>query len=85
LFSVSYIYPFCFIYISEYIRGIYNLAGIVFPAILLDGTVVGRWKKDKSKLIFKLFREISMKDRKKITAKAVNVFGNINKTEWIDI
>ena len=29
---------------GEYLRGIFNLAGIVMPAVLVDGRVVGRWK-----------------------------------------
>ena len=29
----------------EHLRGIFNLAGIVMPAVLLDGTVAGRWRR----------------------------------------
>ncbi len=29
---------------GEHLRGIFNLAGIVMPAVLIDGWVVGRWK-----------------------------------------
>ena len=30
---------------QEHLRGIFNLAGIVMPSVLLNGKVVGKWKK----------------------------------------
>ena len=39
------------IYVSpEHLRGIFNLAGIVMPSILLYGNVVGKWKKKNRKI-----------------------------------
>ena len=35
---------------QEHLRGIFNLAGIVMPPILLNGKVVGKWKKKNSSL-----------------------------------
>lgn len=35
---------------QEHLRQIFNLAGIVHPAVLVDGQVVGRWKKKDQKL-----------------------------------
>ena len=32
---------------GEHLRGIFNLAGIVNPAILLHGRVAGKWKESK--------------------------------------
>ncbi len=32
---------------AEHMRRIFNLAGIVMPSLLIDGTVCGRWKKTK--------------------------------------
>ena len=42
---------------SEYLRGIFNLAGIVMPAILVDGRVVGRWKVKNRKCAVTLFED----------------------------
>lgn len=33
----------------ENLRAIYSLAGIVSPALLLDGRVAGRWKREGKK------------------------------------
>ena len=40
---------------EEHLRRIFNLAGIVMPAVLLDGVVAGRWKKTGRKLKVELF------------------------------
>lgn len=40
---------------GEHLRRIFNLAGIVMPAVLLDGTVAGRWKKSGKKLKVEMF------------------------------
>lgn len=40
---------------QEHLRDIFNLAGIVYPAVLVDGTVAGRWKKSGRKLTVTLF------------------------------
>lgn len=44
---------------QEHLRDIFNLAGIVYPAVLVDGTVVGRWKKSGRKLTVTLFSPAS--------------------------
>jgi len=41
----------------EYLRGIFNLAGIVMPAVLVDGRVVGRWKIKNRKCAVTLFED----------------------------
>lgn len=40
---------------QEDLREIFNLAGIVMPPILLNGKVVGKWKKKNSTLTLKCF------------------------------
>lgn len=55
---------------QEHLRGIFNLAGIVMPPILLNGKVVGKWKKKDSKLWITLFEAIAAKDRKIIQRTA---------------
>ena len=59
------------IYLSqEHLRGIFNLAGIVMPPILLNGKVVGKWKKKDSKLAITLFEALDAKDQKIIQRTA---------------
>ena len=70
---------------QEHLRGIFNLAGIVMPPVLLTGRVVGRWRKKNKKMIFELFEGISGKDRKIIENSAAELYEEITKMEWKDI
>ncbi len=47
---------------KEHLRGIFSLAGIVNPAVLVHGRIVGKWKNKSSVLTINLFEEISEKD-----------------------
>lgn len=67
---------------SEHLRGIFNLAGIVMPAILLDGKVVGKWKKKNSKLTFTLFETVGARDKKAISSEAETLWKDIKKIEF---
>ena len=42
----------------EHLRGIFNLAGIVMPAVLWRGRVIGRWKKTGRKLTITPFEAL---------------------------
>ncbi|NLA77855.1 MAG: winged helix DNA-binding domain-containing protein [Clostridiales bacterium] len=66
----------------EHIRGIFNLAGIVMPPILLSGRVVGKWQKKNTKLTFTLFETVSDKDKKLICDTAQGLWDDIKKIEW---
>lgn len=66
----------------EHLRGIFNLAGIVMPPVLLDGTVVGRWKKKGKKITFEAFGNIAARERKVIEETAAGVYGEVGKMEW---
>ena len=66
----------------ENIRGIFNLAGIVMPALLLDGNVVGRYKKKDRKLTITLFENLNKKDRDAVLEKAGTLWDDIAKIEW---
>lgn len=66
----------------ENIRGIFNLAGIVMPALMVDGKVVGRWKKKDRKLTITLFEKISEKNVGTVKEKAGTLWNDISKIEW---
>lgn len=66
----------------EHLRGIFNLAGIVMPAILLRGKVVGKWQKKNTKLTFTLFESIPETDKKTIAESAECLWNDIKKIEW---
>ncbi len=54
----------------EHLRGIFSLAGIVMPPVLLHGRVVGKWKHSGKKLTITVFEALSGNDRDIITDSA---------------
>ncbi len=64
---------------QEHLRGIFNLAGIVMPSILLNGRVVGKWKKKNANLTFTLFETINAEEKKMISNTAEQVWGSVKK------
>ena len=67
---------------QEHLRSVFNLAGIVMPTILLNGQVVGKWKKKDNKLTVNLFETLSSPDRALIQEKADTLWQDIRKLEW---
>lgn len=66
----------------EHLRGVFNLAGIVMPAILLRGRVVGRWKQKNGKMTFTMFEKVNARD-KKLMAQSAERLWTLKKTEWV--
>ena len=62
----------------EHMRDIFNLAGIVRPAILVNGTVVGWWNLKNRKLKVTLF---SPTDQKLLTNAANKLWGDLKEIE----
>lgn len=65
----------------EHLRGIFNLAGIVNPAILLRGRVVGKWKEAKGSVELTAFERLSDGDRKQIEVEAARLYA-VRKCIW---
>ncbi len=61
----------------EHIRAIFNLAGIVMPALLPDGQVVGKRKKKNKKVSVTLFGEIHTKQKSLIAESAGSLWDDI--------
>lgn len=66
---------------SEDMRAIFNLAGIVMPALMLNGQVVGRWKKKERTLSVELFRDLSPNEMSAMKAKAEELWQDIGKLD----
>jgi len=64
----------------EHMREIFNLAGIVRPAILMNGTVVGWWNLKNRKLKIKLF---SPADQKLISDTATRLWSDLKQIEFL--
>lgn len=67
---------------KEHLRGIFNLQGIVLPPILINGRVVGRWRKKGKKITFELFEKVLKKDQKLIADTASKLYNEIAKVDW---
>ena len=65
----------------ENLRGIFNLAGIVNPAILLNGRVAGKWKEAKGRVELTAFGPIGARDRKRIEQEAERLY-TVKKLVW---
>ena len=59
----------------ENLRGVFNLAGIVAPTVLLSGRVAGKWKRTGKKLEITPFRTVTDGERRTMEEDAEKVFG----------
>lgn len=66
----------------ENLRRIFNLSGIVMPAILLDGQVAGKWKRVPSKLSIELFSGVDAKEKALITKKAESLWDDLSAIQF---
>ena len=62
---------------SEDLRTIFNLAGIVMPAVLLHGEIAGRWKKQNGKLRITMFRMTEPWEKKIIADCAESLWNDM--------
>ncbi len=61
----------------EYMRAIFNLAGIVMPALMMDGEVIGRWKKKDKKLSVTMFKPVTQKEKNSLSDFAGSLWNDI--------
>lgn len=61
----------------ENLRAIFNLAGIVMPALMIDGEVVGKWKKKNKKLLISMFKTVTQQEKSIITDFADSLWDDI--------
>ena len=64
---------------KEHMRDVFNLAGTVRPAILVNGTVVGWWNLKNRKLKITLF---SPADQKLISDTAMELWNDLRQIEY---
>ena len=68
---------------QEHLRKIFNLAGIVNPAVLLHGRIAGRWQKKGNRLNLMMFESVSPEDRRIIEREAERLWNSLRKIEWM--
>lgn len=68
----------------ESVRGIFNLSGIVMPALMLNGQVIGKWKKKNKKLLIDLFSNVSKKGKAMIIEKAESLWCDISTIDFAE-
>ena len=66
----------------EHLRGIFSLAGMVSPAILLEGRVVGKWKQSGGRLSLTLFEPVDEAGRKHILS-AAEALWPLRRVDWL--
>lgn len=59
---------------KEYIKRVYNNTGIVFPTVLLNGTVSAIWKRAGSKIEIRSLKKLGARDKKRTERKAAETF-----------
>ena len=62
---------------QKHLREIFNRAGIVMPAVLLNGRVVGKWKKTGKKLAITWFEAVDARENGCVEAEAKRRFGDL--------
>jgi len=67
----------------ECVKAVYNNAGIVFPAVLLNGTVCAVWKAAGRRLCCTPVRRVGARDRKRIARAGMDRFGAAG-VKWMD-
>lgn len=67
---------------QEHLRGIFNLAGIVMPSVLLNGKVVGKWKKKNSRLIITIFETVNKNEIEIIRDTASALWKEVSKIDF---
>jgi len=66
---------------GENVRSIFNLAGIVMPALMIDGVVVGKWKYKNKKLSISPFRAFSKYEKKAASDMAESLWSDIRSID----
>lgn len=61
----------------EYLRCIFNLAGIVMPSVLYNGKVIGKWKRNKRKLMITPFEYLTESMKRDISDAAEQLWGDV--------
>lgn len=70
---------------EEALRGVFTLAGIVRPSILLDGKIVGVWKRRGKAVELTWLMPLQSLQRKRIEEEALRTFGDeVSKLVWRD-
>lgn len=69
---------------TEDLRNIFNLSGIVMPAVLLRGNVAGKWKKKNGKVTVELFKAVGKKDIAIIKEKAESLWSDISSVQFVN-
>lgn len=64
------------------LRSIFNLAGIVMPSVMIDGKIVGKWKKKNKKLSVTMFKTATQQDKSIIADFAGALWNDISSISF---
>ncbi len=63
---------------GEFLRAVFNLAGIVMLTVLLDGVVAGKWKKTGRRLKVEWFGTVSAPKREAAREAVASLWGDLS-------
>lgn len=64
---------------APYLRNIFSLSGIVMAPVLLQGRIVGRWKRQKNGISISLFETVSRANRELMEQTAIATAGPVKR------
>ncbi len=65
------------------IKRVYNNTGIVFPTVLLNGSVAAIWKRAGAKLTLRALGKIGAREQKRVERAAMDRFGPVT-IQWLE-
>lgn len=66
----------------EHLRAVFNLAGIVFSTVMLQGRIKAKWKLSGQKLLVTPFELLTGPEKRQVTETAERTFGNLRQITW---
>jgi hypothetical protein len=68
----------------EHLRAVFNLAGIVFPTVMLQGRIKAKWKLSGQKLLIMPFETLNTLEKRLVADTAERTFGELRQITWVE-
>ncbi|MBR4888934.1 MAG: winged helix DNA-binding domain-containing protein [Clostridia bacterium] len=69
---------------QEYLRAVFNLTGIVFPTVMLQGRIKAKWKLSGQKLLITPFETLNTLEKRLVADTAERTFGELRQITWVE-
>lgn len=68
----------------KHLRAVFNLAGIVFPTVMLQGRIKAKWKLSGQKLLITPFETLNTLEKRLVADTAERTFGELRQITWVE-